>query len=167
MTPNGEMNDGFFYTDGCGNDQVFRAGIAINGFWILDTPFGNNFMTWDEVRMMYQADWDILNHSFSHCSNGCNYISEVVENVNIVEDRIGFGMTHFAIPSGDNEGYKFPAFNNGMVAIYDQIFPTPFRYGIQVDEPVNLDFFEMHRNTLETELVPYGCLLYTSDAADE
>ena len=73
MTPNGEMNDGFFYTDGCGNDQAFRAGIAINGFWILDEPFGNNFMTWDEVETIFQADWDILNHSFSHCNDTVSY----------------------------------------------------------------------------------------------
>ena len=156
MTPNGEMNDGFFYTDGCGNDLAFRAGVAINGFWILDEPYGNNFMTWDEVRTLYQADWDILNHSFSHCSDRCNYISEVTENVNIVQDRLGFNLTHFAVPSGDNEGYRLPAFDNGMQALYDQYFPTPYKYGIQVDQLVDLDSFEMHRNTLENEVLPYG-----------
>ena len=156
MTPNGEMNNGFFYTDGCGNDEVFRAGVAINGFWILDEPYGNNFMTWDEVRTLYQSDWDIINHSFSHCSDSCDYIPEVIDNVNIVEDRIGFKMTQFAVPSGDNEGYRLPAFDNGMLAVYDQFFPTPFKFGIQVDQSIDLDSFEMHRNTLENELLPYG-----------
>lgn len=156
VTPNGETNEGFYYTDGCGNDEVFRAGAAINGFWLLDEPFGNNFMTWDEVQTLYLSDWDIINHSFSHCSDSCDYIPEVLENIIKVEEKLGFTMTHFAVPSGDNEGYRLPAFNNGMLALHDQYFPTPHKYGIQVDPTMNLDSFELHRNTLEWELPPYG-----------
>ena len=156
ITPNGVNNDGFYYTDGCGNEEAFRAGIAINGFWILEEPYGNTFMTWDEVQTLYQADWDILNHSFSHCYDGCDYLPEVIQNTNIVEEKLGFTMTHFAVPAGDNEGYRLPAFDNGHVAIHDQYFPTPHKYGIQVDGMINLDSFELHRNTLENETVPYG-----------
>lgn len=157
MTPDSTVHEGYYYTDGCGNDEVFRAGIAINGFHILDEPFGQTFMTWDQVQELYNADWDIINHGFSHCSYTCdNYNKEVTDNVQIVKEKIGFEMTQFAIPSGDELGYTIPCFNNGMVTVMDQHHLLPGVDGLNVDTTLNLFQLELHRNELEFEPVPYG-----------
>ncbi len=157
VTPDGTTHQGYYYTDGCGNDEVFRASIAINGFHILDEPFGQTFMTWDQVKEIYDAGWGIINHGFSHCAYTCaNYNKEVTDNVQIVKEKVGFEMTHFAIPSGDELGYTLPCFNNGMNVVYDQHHLLPGVDGLNVDTALNLFQIELHRNELEFEPVPYG-----------
>ncbi len=157
ITPDGEEQPGHFYTDGCGNDIAFKAGVAINGQHILDEPFENTFMAWSEVKTLFDAGWDIINHSYSHCSYTCsNYNAEVSNNVAIVQDKIGFTMSHFAVPSADTEGYRWPAFNNGMKAIHDQHFLMPGAGGLPIDTARDMHQFELFRNTLEFETPPYG-----------
>ena len=156
MTPDGEIQNGYFYTDGCGNDEKFRASIAINGNTILETPYGTNFMTWENVKEMFQNDWDVLNHSFTHCAYGCDYEREVIANDSMVLAKLDFQMTHFAIPSGDNDGYRLPAFNNGQVAVHGQSYLMQGEGGLQVDQSINLFELELFRNTLEIENLPFG-----------
>jgi len=158
MTPDGTIHQGYYYTDGCGNDEVFRASLAINGFHIIDQPFDQQaFLAWGQIKEMYDAGWGIINHGFSHCAYTCeNYNKEVTQNVQIVKEKIGFEMTHFAIPSGDELGYTLPCFNNGMNVVYDQHHLLPGVDGLNVDTLLNLSQLELHRNELEFEPVPYG-----------
>lgn len=157
LTPDGEEQPGYFYTDGCGNDIAFKAGVAINGQHILDEPFEYTFMAWSEVKTLFDAGWDIINHGYSHCSYTCsNYNAEVSNNVAIVQEKLGFTMSHFAVPSADTEGYRWPAFNNGMKAIHDQHFLMPGEGGLQIDTAMDMHQFELFRNTLEFETPPYG-----------
>jgi len=155
-TPDGQTHPGHFYTDGCGNNQAFRAGISIMANHTQVVTNGLNFMNWGEVNTLYQGDWDIFNHSFDHCAYGCDYVSEVVNNTTDIEANTGFKTTHFAVPSGDDEGYTTPAFNNGMTAVYDQNYFFPGNGGLEILNSMNLYQFKMHRNTLEQESTPYG-----------
>lgn len=155
ISQNGDIESGGYYTDGCGNEIVFTGAIAINGWHIHEHPSAA-YMSWPQVQEMYQADWDILNHSFKHCAyDSCDYDAEVLENTFEVEAELGFTMTHFVVPSGDYEGYRTPAFNNEMVALHDQNWLLPGNGGLQVDAPFNLYQFELHRNSLEFEIPPY------------
>ena len=156
MTPDGEIQNGYSYTDGCGNDEKFRASIAINGNTLLENPYGTNFMTWDNAREIFQNDWDVLNHSFTHCAYGCDYEYEVTANDSIVLEKLDFNMTHFAIPSGDNDGYQLPAFNHGKVAVHGQSYLMQGEGGLQIDQTMNLFELDLFRNTLEIEALPFG-----------
>lgn len=155
-TPDGQTHPGHFYTDGCGNNQVFRVGFSIMGNHTFDVTNGLNFMSWSQVNSLLQADWDLFNHSFDHCAYGCDYDAEVLNNVAIIESKTGFRPTHFAVPSGDDEGYTVPAFANGMITVSDQNYLFPGNGGLEILNQMNLYQFRLHRNTLEQEAPPYG-----------
>ena len=61
-----------YYTDGCGNDIVFKAGIAWNSANSqgVDTHTGDvkGYLSWGQLDTLYNAGWDVFNHSFSHKS---------------------------------------------------------------------------------------------------
>ena len=80
----------------------------------------------------------------------------MVANDSIIEAQLGFNTTHFAIPSGDNDGYRLPAFNNGNVAIHGQYYLMQGNGGWQIDSILDLTQLELYRNTLEEEDLPYG-----------
>ncbi len=148
------QEQGFSYDDGCGNDVKFKAGLALT----TDKATNNitdYHITWDNIREMYNSDWDVFGHSHTHCNGGCNYDSEVSVNRDILEENLGFLPTHFVIPSG-NSNYYDPAFDNGMVAIYDQGHLLPGFEGLQVDGQLDYDEFIMHRYPLEAAEVPFG-----------
>ena len=152
---NGDLESGAFYTDGCGNYISFRGAISINGWHIHEQP-NEAYVSWEQVHEMYSADWDILNHGYRHCAyDSCDYDAEVYENVNVVQNEIGFTMTHFVVPSGDDQGYRIPAFENGMLGLHDQDYTLPGYDGLKVDDPVDLFQFQLHRNSLEFEIPPY------------
>ena len=152
---NGNLESGAFYTDGCGNEISFKGAISINGFHIQEQP-SNAYMSWEQVHEMYSADWDILNHGYHHCAyDSCDYDAEVIDNTTVVQAEIGFIMTHFVVPSGDEMGYRIPAFNNGMLGFHDQEWTLPGNGGLKVDVPIDLFQFELYRNSLEIEVPPY------------
>ncbi|MFK8009762.1 MAG: hypothetical protein AB8H03_25635 [Saprospiraceae bacterium] len=155
-TPDGQTHVGHFYTDGCGNNQEFRVGFSIMGNHTFDVTNGLNFMSWPQVNTLLQAGWDLFNHSFDHCAYGCDYDAEVLNNVSIIESKTGFKPTHFAVPSGDDEGYTVPAFANGMTSVSDQNYLFPGNGGLEILNQMNLYQFRLHRNTLEQEATPYG-----------
>jgi hypothetical protein len=155
-TPDGQTHAGHFYTDGCGNQQVFRVGFSIMGNHTYEVTNGLNYMSWSQVNTLLQADWDLFSHGFDHCAYGCDYVAEVLNNVAIIESKTGFKPTHFVVPSGDVAGYTNPAFNNGMTAVYDQHWLLPGNGGLEILNQMNLFQFRMHRNTLETEPTPFG-----------
>lgn len=147
---------GFNYSDGCGNQRPFKAGLSVNGGQLNESE--NEFYTsWPLIEEMYQAGWDIYNHSLNHCAWDCDdYDGQVAENTVVIKNRLGHTTNHFVVPSGDYNGYLGPAFNNGMSALHDQVWTMPGNGGLQIDGVVDLNQFQLHRNTLETEETPFG-----------
>jgi len=148
-------SDGMFYTDGCGNDINFTAGIALNS---VNTSFTDihintpDYMTWSEISEIYNAGWNIYNHSYSHAAWGeTDYQFQVEENNSYVYTKTGIEMRHFVIPSGDI-AYSDVAFNNGMLAIYSN--KTEFSSspsGIDVDGNYNTYQPEIYRRFLNDD----------------
>lgn len=168
---NGVYYNGFSYTDGCGHNIPFKAGIAWNSAnsagedLHIDNSAG--YMSWAQLDELYNAGWDVLNHSYSHKTRGYNalglpnpsladqvYDEEIKANVDRVaamtQNKIE--MTHFVVPSGDN-GYYQRAFANGMQAVYDQNWQILGQgAGLSVDDPLDYKDFVMNRNILSNDL---------------
>lgn len=146
---------GMFYTDGCGNNIPFKAGLA----WYSKNNIGqdlhrtrstDNRITWTELTELHAAGWDVLNHSFTHSANDTDfsYDYQVNENVRYVDSLTGIEMTHFVVPAGD-ENYVNPAFNNGMIAVYDQSGSGFYDDIVQVDASLDLDDFKLKRQFIQ------------------
>jgi hypothetical protein len=121
LAENGTTYPGLSYTDGCGNDIKFKAGLswyskgsALNDLHINST----NYLNWPELETMLNAGWNVFNHSLQHASGiGTDYEFQITENTNYIRSKVGVTTTQFIIPSGDT-GYVQPAFGNGMSAVY-------------------------------------------------
>lgn len=151
MSGNGITYPGLFYTDGCGNNVPFKAGLALNSFTSagFDPHEGTpGSITWTQVVELYNAGWNVFNHSYSHKAGvGTNHTFEVTENTRYLKLKTGIDLTHFVIPSGDTN-YIQPAFNNGMKAVYNQN-NFPGNNGLKIDATVNLANFRLYRRFLE------------------
>lgn len=151
-------SDGLYYTDGCGHKIPFRAGIAINALNAAGQDVHNgsisDYLTWEQVDELYASGWDIFNHSLSHQAGWVGaplpdsvYVNQVVQNNNYVRTHTAnqIEMTHFVVPSGDANYYQH-AFNNGMQAVYNQFWLPNFQYGLNTDEPQQLNQFLLNRS---------------------
>lgn len=138
----GTKSEGLFYSDGMGNKIPFKLALAINGGSIRDLPENRGHLSWSEIKEMYNAGWDILNHSFHHATkHGTNYLTEVTENTSSIKQNLDFKMSHFVVPGGEGDDkyyleYEKEALNNGhfSVASYYGVGPV-----FNVDSKVNLD----------------------------
>ncbi|MDZ7880786.1 MAG: T9SS type A sorting domain-containing protein [Saprospiraceae bacterium] len=161
---------GYFYTDGCGNDIPFRAGIAWNSVnrFGEDTHLNNNSgeLTWTQLDSLYKADWDIMNHSYAHRARWEGTMTEADYDFQINQNRIAvrqkteksIEMPLFVVPSGDFM-YQDRAFIAGHKAVFDQNFPNGgVSYeGVEVGNVPNLNNFKMFRWDLQqiiTGLLP-------------
>ena len=74
VSGNGATFPGLFYTDGCGNALPFCGGIAWNtaNQYGIDVHTGNvaGQLRWGQLDTLYEAGWDVMNHSYSHKSVG-------------------------------------------------------------------------------------------------
>ncbi|KAF2338784.1 polysaccharide deacetylase family protein [Flavobacterium nitrogenifigens] len=138
----GTTSEGLFYSDGMGNKIPFKLALAINGGSIRDLPENRGHLSWSEIKEMYNAGWDILNHSFHHATkHGTNYLTEVTENTASIKQNLDFTMSHFVVPGGEGDEkyyleYEKEALNNGnfSVASYYGVGPV-----FKVDSKVDLD----------------------------
>lgn len=138
----GTVSEGLFYSDGMGNKIPFKLALAINGGSIRDLPENRGHLSWAEIKEMYNAGWDILNHSFHHATkHGTNYLTEVTENTTSIKQNLDFTMLHFVVPGGEGDEkyyleYEKDALNNGhlSVASYYGVGPV-----FKVDSKVDLD----------------------------
>lgn len=138
----GTTSKGLFYSDGFGNKIPFKLALAINGGVIRDLPANRGHLSWPEIKEMYNAGWDILNHGFHHATkHGTNYLSEVTENTASIKQNLDFTMSHFVVPGGEGDEkyyleYEKEALNNAhfSVASYYGVGPV-----FKVDSKVNLD----------------------------
>lgn len=138
----GTTSEGLFYSDGMGNKIPFKLALAINGGSIRDLPENRGHLSWAEVKEMYNAGWDILNHGFHHATkHGTNYLTEVTENKTSIKQNLDFTMSHFVVPGGEGDEkyyleYEKDALNKGhfSVASYYGVGPV-----FKVDSKVDLD----------------------------
>ncbi|MDQ8014361.1 MAG: polysaccharide deacetylase family protein [Flavobacterium nitrogenifigens] len=136
----GTTSEGLFYSDGMGNKIPFKLALAINGGSIRDLPENRGHLSWSEIKEMYNAGWDILNHSFHHATkHGTNYLTEVTENTASIKQNLDFTMSHFVVPGGEGDEkyyleYEKEALNNGnfSVASYYGVGPV-FKVASKVD----------------------------------
>lgn len=149
----GSTSSGLFYTDGLGNKIPFKLALAINGGAIDDSKTNRGHLSWPEIREMYHAGWDILNHGFHHATKrGTNFLSEVTENTTSIQQNLGFKMSHFVVPGGEGDAkyyleYEKEALANGFssVASFEGIGPI-----LKVDTKVNLDKIIYARNFVQS-----------------
>jgi hypothetical protein len=152
----GASYSGLFYTDGCGNNQPFNAGIAWNtaNQFGIDVHVGNvaDQLTWGQLDTLYEAGWDVMNHSYSHKSKwlfpmtGNDYLNEVEQNDISVRNktRRKVEMPIFVVPANDDT-YHTPALNLGHKLILDQSASTIGYGGLRVDNIQNLYGLKVHR----------------------
>ncbi len=132
-----EQTSGLFFTDGCGNDVPFRAGIA----WNSANQYGQDvhtgtvggMLTWTQLDSLYNAGWDVFNHSYWHRAefNGsrtmtdAEYNYQITQNAAIVRQKTqkAIEMPLFVVPSGDFY-YQDRALAVGSKAVFDQNFPN-------------------------------------------
>lgn len=121
---------GYFYTDGCGQEVPYSVGLAIVSSKI--TGQANGQLDWQQLQQIYQAGWDILNHSEHHFSPKDNqpqsfYLQEMTNNAQKIVSKLGFYPTHFIIPEGGGASANSLGFTDIFLkkastqqAIYDQ-----------------------------------------------
>ncbi len=147
---------GLFYTDGCGNFIPFRAGISwfsVNNQGVDIHEEGSAYMSWPQLAEVYEIGWDVFNHGFSSVFNqsGINYSYEVSRNVEYVRNKTGIELSHFVVPSNDHN-YFFPAFANGMKAIYGAFSEFQgFEAGIEVNSKLLSYNFRLYRRLINDE----------------
>lgn len=138
----GSHSNGLFYSDGLGNKIPFKLGLAINGGAIGDFSAYRGHLSWAEVKDMYDAGWDILNHGFHHATkHGTDFLNEVTENTSSIKQNLGFTMSQFVVPGGESDpGYQLEyerdALANGSFSVASYAGAGPV---IKVDQKVNLD----------------------------
>jgi hypothetical protein len=150
---------GYFYTDGCGNDIPFRAGIAWNSASSTgeDLHINENnarYLTWAHLDSLYRADWDVFNHSYTHRARWTGTMTDADYDYQINQNRIAvrqktqknIEMPIFVVPGGDIM-YQDRAFIGGHKAVFDQNFPNGgVSYnGVNVDDLPDLNNYKMLR----------------------
>jgi peptidoglycan/xylan/chitin deacetylase (PgdA/CDA1 family) len=160
---NGVNFPGLSFTDGCGNSQFFKAGLAWNGANALglDAHDGRTVgkMTWQQLDAVYDNGWDVLNHSFSHKSRSTHtltsqdYITEIEANRPYVRDRTRnkIEMPLFVVPSGD-VNYQSMAYSRGQKLVFDQAGTTIGVGGLSVKSDFIPNGQVIHRQLLEDAL---------------
>ena len=152
-----------YYTDGCGNNLLFKAGIAWNSanFYGQDSHTGNTpgLLTWTQLDELLSKDWDVLNHSFSHKARwiqympGTEYINEIVKNRTEVKQKTAknYDTPIFVVPSGDTY-YQDIAYAQGQKLVFDQSANTIGMGGLSVNNNFTPDGRVVHRQLLEDAL---------------
>ncbi|WP_337968875.1 polysaccharide deacetylase family protein [uncultured Flavobacterium sp.] len=138
----GTTSKGLFYTNNLGTKIPFKLGLAINGAAIGDFSASRGHLSWAEVKEMYDAGWDVLNHGFHHATkHGTNFLTEVTENTASIKQNLGFVISQFVVPGGESDpGYQLEyerdALANGSFSVASYVGSGPI---IDVKEKVNLD----------------------------
>lgn len=137
----GTTSKGLFYTDGFGNKIPFKLALAINGASLNNLP-NRGHLSWDEVRELYNAGWDILNHSFHHATkHGTNYLTEVTDNTKSIKENLNFTMSHFVVPGGEGDEKYYLEYEKE--ALQNDHFSVASYYGkgpvYKVNDKVDLD----------------------------
>jgi len=143
---------GLSFTDGNGNDVRFTASSAVYCVNTLGIDLHVNtagYLKWTQMTNMYNAGWDILNHSYSHAaySSGMDYNYQITRGRDYIFEKTGIKATGFVIPSGD-ANYVLPALANGYNAIYSQNYAYLGNDGLDVNKIYDYSNFKMSRRNL-------------------
>ena len=159
VSGNGATFPGLFYTDGCGNALPFCGGIAWNtaNQYGIDVHTGNvaGQLRWGQLDTLYEAGWDVMNHSYSHKSRwtfpmtATDYTNEIEQNDIAVRNktRRRVEMPVFVNPASDDY-YSSPALALGHKIVFDQSANTLGYGGLRVDSLPNLSGLVLHRTDL-------------------
>jgi len=148
----GTYSEGLFFSDGCNNKIPFKLSLAINAGALTATPANRGHMSWPEVKQLYEAGWDLLNHGHYHrTKHGTNFHVEVIDNTNSVKKQLDFTMSQFVVPGGESDpGYEHEyekyAFGEHHFAVASYKGAGPL---ITVDKAVNLDQMIYARHFLQ------------------
>ncbi|MCX6276607.1 MAG: T9SS type A sorting domain-containing protein [Bacteroidetes bacterium] len=150
VTGNDTIYPGYFYSDGCGNAIPFSAGLSWYSVNSAGTDLHVNtpgYVTWDQLTTMYNAGWNVLNHSYSHAANdtAIDYVYQVTQNTSYVKSKCGIDLSHFVPPAGD-QNYVIPAFANGMLSVTGNngaYNGSPDGY--PVDQPIDFSNFTLYK----------------------
>ena len=159
---------GFFFTDGCGNNMPFRAGIAWNTANVLgtDVHVGNapTNLSWQQLDTLYDLNWDVFNHSFDHKSalesvlTDQNYRDEIDKNAATIRERTQKHIETpvFVVPSGDSKYAPF-AFEKGYKSVFNQSGDVTGIGGLKVDDSVSFNkvFFRSILNESVNQINPF------------
>ena len=123
----GTYSSGLTYTDGCGHDINFKAGLSIYSLNSessdvhVDTP---SYLTWGNVTELCDFGWDVFNHGYRAGvptgSTYDTYYGEVTGNTAYITTKTGYVPIHMVVPNGD-QGYNIPALNGGELSLTAQI----------------------------------------------
>jgi hypothetical protein len=128
---NGVTYAPLYFTDGCGNNIPFRAGLAWNtaNIYNQDVHDGRvaSKMTWNQLDTLYDQGWDVFNHSYSHKARAtatmtaADYISEILLNRDAIKAKTKrkINTPVFVVPSGD-ANYQAAAYAQGQAIVFDQ-----------------------------------------------
>ncbi len=88
-TVSGVTYPGLKYTDGCGNDVMFKMSAAIFPFYaqgstLIDihdpnSSYASSTVTWPQLTEMYQQNWSVMNHGLTSGGVG-NLAYEIARN---------------------------------------------------------------------------------------
>jgi hypothetical protein len=168
---NSTFYPGLFFTDGCGNDIPFRGALAWNSVnsnyqdLHINTP---DYVTWTQLIEMYNAGWDVLNHSYSHAAYGStDYNFEISQNRDYVNQMAGIDMTHFIPPSGD-ANYIQPAFDLGNKVNYTRTNSyLGYNDGLPIDDEIDFEELRIYRKMIyDDDFTPDNVSRYLDDVAD-
>ncbi len=152
ITDNNNDYSGYYYSDGCGNTIPFSASLS----WYSVNAKGNDihlktpsYVTWDELKIMYRAGWNVLNHSYSHATSpNTDFKYEITKNKEYVKSKTGIIMTHFVPPSG-NQGYVDAAFACGNASVTGNTKDyRGYPDGYRVDPPLEITKFKVYKKLL-------------------
>ncbi len=164
---------GLFSTDGCGNNIVFKPGLAWNssnfgGYGTVTND--ETAMSWTQLQDVYNLGWDVMNHSYSHRSwanitGSYTYSNQITQNSDAIRSHLGIEMPLFIAPDSD-PGYNDVAFSMGCKAVCNGNFatadlPSLSFQGIPVDATINTTNYKIFRRELNIELTRDPLLLNT------
>lgn len=151
----GTESKGLFYSDGFGNKIPFKLALAINAGSLRSEPSNRGHLSWEEVREMNNAGWDILNHSLHHATkHGTNYLREVTDNTKSIKENLNFTMSHFVVPGGEGDEkyyleYEKEALNNGYLSVASYYGAGPV---YKLNSKVNLEKLISARTFVQSSL---------------
>ena len=152
MAANNTTYPGLKYTDGCGNDVKFTGGLSwfsLGGSMNDIHQNSTNYINWNELQNMINNGWNVFNHTLQHAAGaGTDYVFQIVENTNWINNKTGITPTQFVVPSGD-QNYVAPAFANGMSAVYgNNSGYSGYPNGLNVKDPMNFTNFKVFKRFL-------------------
>ena len=146
----GTYSSGLTYTDGCGHDVNFKAGLSIYSLNLdgndvhIDIP---SYLTWSQITELCDFGWNVFNHGFKAgiaTGNTYNeYYGEVTGNTAYITLKTGYIPIHMVVPNGD-QGYNIPALDSGELSLTAQITTFELSGGTKIVSSTGVDVSDIN-----------------------